>query len=98
MSLNPDNEFCFLFIFIVRFQHDSYKMLEHGHLLNISCKKVFDICKIKRMVTSLMNLGYVNNYDKKSLSRKISESRCIAISIIIFIALRKRLMTLIFGK
>ena len=37
---------------------------KHGYPLNISCSKIFDSCKIKRMVTNLTQLGYVNNYDK----------------------------------
>ena len=37
---------------------------KHRYPLNISCSKIFDSCKIKRMVTNLTQLGYVNNYDK----------------------------------
>ena len=37
---------------------------KHGYTLNISCSNIFDSCKIKRMVTNLTQLGYVNNYDK----------------------------------
>ena len=33
---------------------------KHRYLLNISCSKIFDSCKIKRMVTYLTQLGYVN--------------------------------------
>ena len=38
--------------------------VKHGYTLNISCSKSFDSCTIKRMVTNLIQLGYVNNYDK----------------------------------
>ena len=38
--------------------------IKHGYTLNISCSKIFDSCKIKRMVTNLTQLGYVNYYDK----------------------------------
>ena len=55
---------------------------KHRYPLNISCSKIFDSCKIKRMVTNLTQLGYVNNYDKKSLSRKFFESSCICLRII----------------
>ena len=37
---------------------------KHRYPLNISCSKIFDSCKIKRMVTNLTQLVYVNNYDK----------------------------------
>ena len=37
---------------------------KHRYLLNILCSKIFNSCKIKRMVTNLTQLGYVNNYDK----------------------------------
>ena len=37
---------------------------KHRYPLNISCSKIFDSCKSKRMVTNLTQLGYVNNYDK----------------------------------
>ena len=37
---------------------------KHRYLLMISCSKIFTSCKIKRMVTNLTQLGYVNNYDK----------------------------------
>ena len=35
---------------------------KHRYPLNISCSKIFDSFKIKRMVTNLTQLGY--NYDK----------------------------------
>ena len=44
---------------------------KHGYPLNISCSKSFDSCKIKRMVTNLTQLGYVNNYDKNRYLEKI---------------------------
>ena len=37
---------------------------KHRYPLNISCSEIFDSCKIKRRVTNLTQLGYVNNYDK----------------------------------
>ena len=37
---------------------------KHRYPLNISCSKIFDTCKTKRMVTNLTQVGYVNNYDK----------------------------------
>ena len=48
---------------------DSWQILisdqfKHRYPLNIACSKIFDICKIKRTVTTLTQLGYVNNYDK----------------------------------
>ena len=48
---------------------------KHRYPLNISCSKIFDNCKIKRMVTNLTQLGYV-----KSLSRKIIGSSCIRLN------------------
>ena len=47
---------------------DSWHILISGQFknrypLNISCSEIFDCCKIKRMVTNLTQLGYVNNYD-----------------------------------
>ena len=47
---------------------------KHGYPLNISCSKIFDSCKIKRMVTNLTQLGYVNNYDKTRYLEKISKA------------------------
>ena len=38
--------------------------LKHGYPLNIPCSKISNSCKIKRVVTNLTQLGYVNNYDK----------------------------------
>ena len=48
---------------------DSWQILfsgqfKNGYPLTISCSKIFDSCKIKRMVTNLTQLGYVNNNDK----------------------------------
>ena len=37
---------------------------KHGYPLNNICSKIFDSCKIKRMVNNLTQRGYVNNYDK----------------------------------
>ena len=37
---------------------------KHRYPLNIPCSKIFDSCKIKRIVTNLTQLGYVNSYDK----------------------------------
>ena len=48
--------------------------LRHRYPLNISCSKIFDSCKIKRMVTNLTQLGYVNNYDKNRYLEKIKEA------------------------
>ena len=47
---------------------------KHGYPLNISCSKIFYSCKIKRMVTNLTQLGYVNNYDKNRYLEKISKA------------------------
>ena len=47
---------------------------KHRYPLNISCCKIFNSCKIKRMVTNLTQLGYVNNYDKKRYLEKISKA------------------------
>ena len=47
---------------------------KHGYLLNISCSKIFASCKIKRMVTNLTQLGYVNNYDKNRYLEKFSKA------------------------
>ena len=45
-----------------------------GYPLSIPCSKIFDSCKIKRMVTYLTQLGYVNNYDKNRYLEKISKA------------------------
>ena len=47
---------------------------KHGYPLNISYSNIFDICKIKRMVTNLTQLGYVNNYDKNRYLEKFSKA------------------------
>ena len=47
---------------------------KHRYPLNISCSKIFDSYKIKRMVTNLTQLGYVNNYDKNRYLEKISKA------------------------
>ena len=47
---------------------------KYRYPLNISCSKNFDNCKIKRMVTNLTQLGYVNNYDKNRYLEKISKA------------------------
>ena len=47
---------------------------KHRYPLNISCSKSFDSCKIKRMVTNLTQLGYVNNYDKNRYLEKFSKA------------------------
>ena len=44
---------------------------KHRYTLNISCSKIFDSYKIKRMVTYLLQLGYVNNYDKNRYLEKL---------------------------
>ena len=85
MSLNQNNAFCFGFILMPDFSKidirclDSWHILissqfKHGYPLNISCSKIFDSCKIKRMVTYLTQLGYVNNYDKNRYLEKISKA------------------------
>ena len=51
---------------------------KHRYPLNSSCSKIFDSCKLKRMVTNLTQLGYVNNYDKNRFL-EIFESSCILI-------------------
>ena len=47
---------------------------KHGYTLNISCIKISDSYKIKRMVTNLTQLGYVNNYDKNRYLEKFSKA------------------------
>ena len=47
---------------------------KYGYLLNISCSKIFDSCKIKCMVTDLTQQEYVNNYDKNRYLEKISKA------------------------
>ena len=47
---------------------------KHRYLLNISCSKIFNSCKIKRMVTYLTQLGYVNNYDKTRYLENFSKA------------------------
>ena len=48
--------------------------LKHRYPLNISCSKIFDSCKIKRMVTNLTQLGYVNNYDENRYPENFSKA------------------------
>ena len=85
MCLNPDNAFCFGFILMPDFSTidnrclDSWHILiscqfKHRYPLNILCSKIFESCKIKRMVTNLPQLGYVNNYDKNRYLEKISKA------------------------
>ena len=47
---------------------------KHRYPLNISCSKILDSCKIKRMVANLTQLGYVNNYDKNRYLEKFSKA------------------------
>ena len=47
---------------------------KHEYPVNISCSKIFDSSKIKRMVNNLTQLGYVNNYDKIRYLEKISKA------------------------
>ena len=47
---------------------------KHRYLLNISCSRIVDSCKIKRMVTNLTQLGYVNNNDKNRYLEKFSKA------------------------
>ena len=47
---------------------------KHRYPLNISCSKIFDSCKIKRIVTYLTQLGYVNNYDKNRYLENVSKA------------------------
>ena len=64
MSLNSDNAFLFVFIVMPDFSTIDNRCLDSWHILisgqfmhryplNISCSKIFDSCKIKRMVTNL---------------------------------------------
>ena len=96
MNLNPDNEFCFCLFLLpdfrtihIRCWGSSHILIhghfEHEHLLNISCSKHFDICKIKCMVTSLMLLGYVNNYDKNRYPEKFPKAAVYHIQLILCI-------------
>ena len=83
MRLNPDNAFLFGFILMPDFCTIDNRCLDSWHILisgqfkhtcryplNISCSKIFDSCRIKRMVTNLTQLGYVNNYDKNRYLEK----------------------------
>ena len=47
---------------------------KHRYPLNISGSKIFDSCKIMRMVTNLIQLGYVINYDKNRYLEKFSKA------------------------
>ena len=47
---------------------------KHRYPLNVSCSKIFDSCKIKRMVTNLTQMGYVNNYDKNRYLENFSKA------------------------
>ena len=47
---------------------------KYGYLLNISCSNIFDSCKIKRLVTNLTQLGYVNIYDKNRYLENFSKA------------------------
>ena len=47
---------------------------KHGYPLKISCSKMFDSCKIKRMVNILTQRGYVNNYDKNRYLENFSKA------------------------
>ena len=63
---------------------DSWQILisgqfKHGYPLTISLGKIFDSCKIKRMVTNLTQLGYVNNYDKNRYLKLFSKADVIEI-------------------
>ena len=53
---------------------------KHRYPLNISCSKLFDSCKIKRMETNLTQLGYVNNYDKNRYLEIFSKAAVYKIS------------------
>ena len=59
---------------------------KHRYPLNISCSKIFDSCKIKRMVTNLTQLGYVNNYDKNRYLEKFSKAAVCSTYFVHFIA------------
>ena len=85
MSLDPDNAFGFGFILMPDFSTidnrclDSWQILisspfKHRYPLNISCSKLFDSYKIKRMVTNLTQLGCVNNYDKNRYLENFSKA------------------------
>ena len=54
---------------------------KHGYPLNIPCSKIFDSCKIKRMVDNLTQLGYVNNYDKNRYLEKFSKAAVVSLKI-----------------
>ena len=47
---------------------------KHRYPLKVSCSKIFDSCKIKRVVTNLTQLVYVNNYDKNRYLEKFSKA------------------------
>ena len=47
---------------------------KHRYPLNISCSKIFDGCKIKRIVTDSTQLEYVNNYDKNRYLENVSKA------------------------
>ena len=85
MSLNPDKAFWIGLIVMPDSSTIDNRCLdswyisisgqfEHRYPLNISCSKIFDSCKIKRMVTNLTQLGYVNNYDKNRYLENFSKA------------------------
>ena len=85
MSLNSDNAFWFGFILMPDFSTIDSRCLDSSHILisiqfkhryplKISCSKIFDSCKIKRMVTNLTLPGYVDNFDKNRYLEKISKA------------------------
>ena len=64
---------------------DSWHILISGQFkhrcpLNSSCSKIFDSCKIKRMVTNLTQLGYVNKYDKNRYLENFSKAAVCLVS------------------
>ena len=60
---------------------------KHRYPLNISCSKIFDSCKIKRMVTNLTQLGYVNNYDKNRYLENFSKAAVYKLSFLLNISI-----------
>ena len=61
---------------------------KHRYPLNISCSKFFDSCKIKCMVTNLIQLGYVNNYEKNRYLENFSKAAVYSATIFLTLILR----------
>ena len=83
--LNLDNAFCFGFILMPDFSTNHIgcwhslplsisRLFMYGYPSNFSRNKACDSCNVKHMVINLIQLGYVNNYDKNRYLEKISKA------------------------